>query len=93
MIDPSESYEAVLDAIATVTRQPRATLGPEMKLATDLHLESIDTIDLLFEIEQRLGLSVNLADAFQSARRDHGQTNQFDLKISELAGYIASLVK
>lgn len=93
MITEESGYNAVLEAVETVTRRPRASLKPETRLITDLGLESIDTIDLLFEIEKRLGLSVNLAEVFQNQRRSVGQRQQFDLELRELSKYLVDMTK
>lgn len=93
MITEESGYKAVLEAVETVTRRPSSSLNPSTKLISDLGLESIDTIDLLFEIEKRLGLSVNLAEVFQNQRRSMGQRQQFDLELGELARHLVAMTK
>lgn len=89
----SEIYGVILDAVEVITRRPRSSLQPETKLVSDLEMESIDTIDLLFEIEKRLGLSLNLAEVFQNQRRTEGQKHQFDLELRQLADYLEAFPK
>lgn len=93
MITEESGYKAILEAVEAVTRRPSSSLTPTTKMITDLGLESIDTIDLLFEIEKRLGLSINLAEVFQNQRRTSGQRQQFDLELGELARYLVDMTK
>ena len=84
-------YQIVYDSLHAVTGVSHDRLNPQTKLISDLNIESIDAVDVLFEVEKKLGVSINLADVFQSKRRESGQSNQFDLEIQEIVQYIVGL--
>lgn len=85
--------QVIFDSVAAVTGRKRAQLNLKTRLISDLSMESIDTIDLLFEIEKGLGLSLNLADVFQNQRRESGQRDQFDMEIEDLVNYVSTQSK
>ncbi len=93
MKSDEDIYKAICGSIETVVGSTELRLKPETKLVGDLGIESIDVIDVLFEIEKTLGISINLAAIFQSFRRDTGQSNQFDLEIRQIAEYIAKALR
>lgn len=91
MITRDAGYQAIVEALAEITRREPGQFAPGMRLVSDLGLESIDTIDLLFEVEKRLGLKVNAADVFQDLRRGQGRRNNFDVGLEELALYLVEM--
>lgn len=84
----TEIYDVVVKAVECVTRKQELVVTPKSRLISDLGMESVDTIELLFEIEERLGLSINLTEVFSSYRRAEGQSRQFDLELAELTEYL-----
>lgn len=84
-------FEAVLQAVENVTGRPKKDITLQTRLIRDLRLESIDTVDLLFEIEKILSVSINLADVFQRERQTSGQKDQFDLEVGEIINYLQNL--
>lgn len=92
MVTEKQVYDAVYASLKVVTGKPLEGLNPGTKLIEDLQLESIDTVDLLFQIEKSLKLSINLADVFQTRRAAQGQRRQFDLSVREIAGYILEML-
>jgi acyl carrier protein len=87
-LDDKTVRSAVMSGIEAVTGKPEASLSADARLIGDLKMESIDIIDLLFEIEKRLGISINLADVFQQSRGDSLARDQFDLRVSEIIAYV-----
>lgn len=86
-----EILRAVLASVEAVTRRPAAGLSVENRLIGDFKMESIDIIDLLYEIEKQLKVSINLAEVFQARREAQGQREQFDLKIQEIVDYLKTV--
>ena len=80
--------KTVFESLETVMRVSSDHLREDTKLISDLAMESIDTIDLLFEVERRLKMSVNLSDVIQRQQREHLSGGQFDIKVRELVNYI-----
>jgi acyl carrier protein len=54
--------DQVFDAIARVKNLPRETVSEE-QLLTELGFDSLDTINLLFELEERFQISIPDEDA------------------------------
>lgn len=65
----------------------------EQKLVSDFGLESVDMVDLLYEIERDLNLSINLSDVFSNKRSQLNQRDQFDLSLDELADFLSENIK
>jgi acyl carrier protein len=78
----------VNQALSKLLQGKELKISSEMKLISDYGLESIDILDLLFEIEQTTGISINLSEAFSVQRKDQGQGKQFDLSIDEIVDYL-----
>ena len=57
--------EIALDIIAHVSGKGRATLTPEMELVANLGLDSAKALELLVELEDRLGIEIDDDDAAQ----------------------------
>jgi acyl carrier protein len=86
-----EIYNSVLKAAALVSGKPVANLQPGTRLISDLKMESIDTVDFLFELEKSLNVSINLADIFQKQMQTPDRRDQFDLELREVVEYISKL--
>ncbi len=59
----SPKQEQALDVIAQVAQKERATLKPEMELTADLGIDSPKGLQLLMELEDRLGLEISEDEA------------------------------
>ncbi len=60
MTDPRR---AALEAIAQVSEHPVETIRPEMDLVGELGIDSPKALQLLIEIEDRLGIEISDEDA------------------------------
>jgi acyl carrier protein len=92
MSEADRIHKVVLDSIEAVNRTPRAQLSVATKLVSDLGMESIDILDLHFEIEKRLNININLVDVFQRRSAQSARSVQFDLAIGEIEAYVKELV-
>ena len=50
--------EEIIEFISTTRNIPRDTITPKFNFVTDLTLDSLDTMELVFEIEDRYGLDL-----------------------------------
>ncbi len=55
----------------------------------DLHLDSMDFVDLISEIEVESGLQISVGDLFAFAQKKYGRSR--DVTIQEIANYCLSL--
>ena len=55
----SNPQDSVLAAIAEVSTRPRDSLTPEMELVADLGVDSAKALQLLIEIEERVGIEIS----------------------------------
>ncbi len=55
----SRLHEGVFDAIVEVTGKDRQSLAPEKELVADLGVDSAKALQLLIEIEERLGIEIS----------------------------------
>jgi acyl carrier protein len=51
--------EIAISIIARITGQPPASIVPEMELVADLDMDSAKALELLVEIEDRLGVEID----------------------------------
>lgn len=78
----TKAREAVYTALDIVKGVP-STASPQASLIRDLGLESIDIVDLFFEIEQATGIVVEL-NQVRSVRRFE------DISIQNLIDYLST---
>jgi acyl carrier protein len=85
--------QAVITSLTRVTGKSGDEINPHTKLVTDLEMESIDILDLLFEIEKQLKVSVDLSSFFQNRGNIKFRQTQFDFEVEELVRYIGEVVR
>ncbi len=81
----------ILKSLSKIIGEKAFSVDAEKKLVSDIGLESIDLLDLLFEIEKETQLSINLSEAFVSRRAIKNQQEQFDLTVNEVIDYVMEL--
>ena len=59
----SHLQDSVLAAIAAVSTRPSNGLKPEMELVADLGVDSAKALQLLIEIEERVGIEISDEEA------------------------------
>lgn len=84
----SSAEEAVYAALEIVKDVPR-TSPSESSLTRDLGLESIDIVDLFFEIEQATGTVIELNQVLGQAQSKQGRRFE-DISIQDIIDYLAS---
>lgn len=80
----------VILALQDVTgRKNLVEIHPETKLVSDLNLESIDFVDLIFECEQRLGFQIDLNDLVQTTAAATVGFKRFqEITLQDIVSYI-----
>jgi acyl carrier protein len=72
-------------AISWALRLSAAELQPTTKVIHDLGAESIDFLDITYELEEKLKVEVDFRSLFEAKR---GQTDDPDVTIQELVEYL-----
>ena len=83
-----EVLEKVSDAVAIVLSKDSGEISGESMLEKDLGAESIDFIDISFELENTLGYEVDFKDVIAKVREKKGDENIKDMSIGDVVGYI-----
>ena len=84
-----ELVSLVKKAISEIIGVDEKSINANTTLFADLKLESIDVVDLIFEIENKLNKRVNLISLFQVSKvRNFGE--KFDLTLDEIIKFIES---
>lgn len=88
----SPSYETIVKSAVSATLSiPENTISRTSFLVRDLGAQSIDFLDLTFEIEQRLGQEVNFLEILRFSRGMHDPSQAhsgLDLSIGAILGYL-----
>ena len=92
-MEPKWIESKVREALAELLEEKAFQLDGKARLISDVHLESIDMIDFLFEIERKLGVGINLSEAFAVKRKAFSQREQFDLTLDEVVAYLQEIFK
>lgn len=82
-----EAVKCVQDALTRLKGSQPENFA-EKFLTTDLNFESLDIIDLLFEIEQSTGVNIDLGRLLGSVE-ERSERRFRDLKISDIIEYIS----
>lgn len=83
MSDPTSAVYAALASIKGVD----AAVAPTASLTRDLGLESIDVVDLFFEIEQSTGIVIELNQLVGEMRGSQGRRFE-EVTIQDLVDYL-----
>jgi acyl carrier protein len=87
MTNEARLTELVTNAIATVLNIPASRISSEVNLIRDLGVQSIDILDIGFELEVSIRKSINFADILRFAR-SRVSGNAFDLKVRDIVEYL-----
>ncbi|MBX3169466.1 MAG: hypothetical protein KF760_18845 [Candidatus Eremiobacteraeota bacterium] len=85
----SSCEDAVYTALETVKNIPRSA-SPESSLTRDLGLESIDIVDLFFEIEQATGTTIEINQLLSQAQAKSSGRRFEDISIQDVVDFLAS---
>lgn len=84
----TEPKTAVYNALASI-KGVAASVPPEASLTRDIGLESIDVVDLFFELEQSTGVVVELNQLIGQMRGSAGRRFE-EVTIQDLIDYLHS---
>lgn len=85
----SNPEEAVYTALETVKNVPRSA-PVDSSLTRDLGLESIDIVDLFFELEQATGTVVEINQLLSQAQAKSSGRRFEDISIQDVVDFLAS---
>jgi acyl carrier protein len=87
----SDTLNLISDIIVEVCGLDRATLLPAVNAVDDLGIDSIDFLDIIYEIQQRLGIKVPVEDWMEQINSGKARTADYFV-LSRLAERIDELV-
>ncbi|MCB0391268.1 MAG: hypothetical protein KDD58_08255 [Bdellovibrionales bacterium] len=88
MKSSNELFEIIIKTLQKIKSPLPENMGPETDLANDLELDSIDILDLSFELEKELNCSESLVEYLQKLRLGNVEHNH--ITIGELVNYLKS---
>ena len=87
MTDDQELFLQVVDAVRAVLNTDEGEVRSDSLFRADLGAESIDFLDMSFEIEKRTGVELNFQSALQYITEKKGP-NITDLSVADLVDYL-----
>lgn len=84
-----EIQSKVSEAVGTVLNRKAAEINGDSMIVKDLGAESIDFLDISFEIENGLGREVDFKQIIKSLQQKSGDTNRNDLTINEVVDHLS----
>jgi acyl carrier protein len=91
MTAQNELLELVIDSVSTALHCPKDNLGPGVRLVKDLGAESIDMLDISFELEQRLGREINFLEIIRYAQK-RNSSGARDIRLADISGYLHEIM-
>ena len=91
MTDEKELFLQVEDAVRTVLNTEEGEIKMESMFRADLNTESIDFLDITFEIEKRTGVEMDFPSVLKYMTERKGTDEITDLSIADVVGYISFL--
>lgn len=82
-----ELFEKVEEAVRTVLNTAEGEITRTSMFKADLNTESIDYLDISFEIEQRTGLELDFTEAWQYITEKKG-ADTTDISVQDMVDYI-----
>lgn len=82
-----ELFEKVEEAVRTVLNTSEGEITRASMFKADLNTESIDYLDISFEIEQRTGLELDFTEAWQYITEKKG-ADTTDISVQDMVDYI-----
>ena len=90
MTDEKELFLQVEDAVRTVLNTEEGEIKMESMFRADLNTESIDFLDITFEIEKRTGVELDFPSVVKHVTEKKG-AEITDLSIADLVQYLGYL--
>jgi acyl carrier protein len=92
MATKEELFLQVADAVRSVLNTEEGEIKMESLFRADLNAESIDFLDISFEIEKRTGVELDFPSALKFIMEKKG-TEITDISISDLVDYLSYVTK
>lgn len=87
MLTEQELFEKVEDAVRTVLNAENGQISRESMFKADLKAESIDYLDISYEIEQRTGIELDFTEALEYITDKKG-SDVTDISVQDLVDFI-----
>lgn len=78
----------VSEAVGTVLNRKSSEIAGDSLIVKDLGAESIDFLDISFEIENSLGFEVDFKEIIKSLQKTAGDQSRNDLSVNEIVDYL-----
>lgn len=92
MISEKELFEKVEEAVRTVLNTDEGEIKKDSMFKADLDAESIDYLDISYEIEQRTGMELDFTEALQYIT-DRKGTDITDVSVQDVLDYMMHAIK
>lgn len=92
MISEKELFEKVEEAVRTVLNTDEGEIKKESMFKADLDAESIDYLDISYEIEQRTGMELDFTEALQYIT-DRKGSDITDISVQDVLDYMMHVTK
>jgi acyl carrier protein len=83
-----EITSKVSEAVGTVLNRNAAEISGDAMIVKDLGAESIDFLDISFEIENGLGFEVDFKEIIRSLQKTAGDQSRNDLTVNEIVTFL-----
>lgn len=92
MISEKELFGKVEEAVRTVLNTEEGEIKKESMFKADLDAESIDYLDISYEIEQRTGMELDFTEALQYIT-DRKGSDITDISVQDVLDYMMHAIK
>ena len=92
MISEKELFGKVEEAVRTVLNTDEGEIKKESMFKADLDAESIDYLDISYEIEQRTGMELDFTEALQYIT-DRKGSDITDISVQDVLDYMMHAIK
>lgn len=92
MISEKELFDKVEEAVCTVLNTDEGEIKKESMFKADLDAESIDYLDISYEIEQRTGVELDFTEALQYIT-DRKGSDITDISVQDVLDYMMYAIK
>lgn len=92
MMSEKELFEKVEEAVRTVLNTDEGEIKKDSMFKADLDAESIDYLDISYEIEQRTGMELDFTEALQYIT-DRKGADITDVSVQDVLDYMMHAIK
>jgi len=91
MLSEKELYEKLEEAVRTVLNTEPGEIHKDSMFKADLKAESIDYLDISYEIEQRTGIELDFTEALQYITEKKGN-DITDISVQDMMDYMTLVI-